>query len=82
MRHLSERAAERYSIIFDWTPCADAIFQNELSNFIALFLPPCTVAAVSAAAAAAADNAAAARYFSILAQAAEQGPQPFSTVCC
>ena len=22
------------------------------------------------------------RYFSILAQAAEQGPQPFSTVCC
>jgi hypothetical protein len=38
VRHLSERAAERYSIIFDWTPCADAIFQNELSNCMALFL--------------------------------------------
>ena len=55
MRHLSERAAERYSIIFDWTSCADTIFreravelygfisasfQNELSNCIVLSAYP------------------------------------------
>jgi len=56
--YFCERAAEHYSFVFDGAPCAAAIFQNELSDCIALFLtehhvperasipefpPPCTM---------------------------------------